>query len=211
MPLSKQRNNHGDTNGYSRSMDFQSLSNKRDLIRPVTLNDTSASSSTTTLTSIRSSTSLEFDDNTKPSGVLVDDDFLPMSSPVDEHFWDVTIKNYYKSNNHGCFPNVGSSPDVEIKRFDVEKLTTLSETSCDEDDDDNDNSTSSFNQSEIFSVDEYKIKQLQKPLVIFKPISPIQKISGDGISDKSSSNPSISSTEHFSITSNTATATTCMC
>jgi hypothetical protein len=192
-------------------MDFQSISNKRDFIRSVALHDTSSSSSTTTLTSIRSSNSLEFDDNTKPSGVLVDDDFLPMSSPVDEHFWDKTIKNYYGLNNNACFPNVGSSPDVEIKHFDLQKLNTLSETSCDEDDDDDDDddSTSSCNQPDIFSIPEYKIKELQKPLVILKSTSSLQKISGDGNSDNSSSNPSINSTEQLSITSNPTTTTTC--
>jgi hypothetical protein len=127
-------------------MDFQSLFHRRDLIS--TINETS-SSSTTTLASIRSATSLEFDDNTKPSGVLVDDDFLPMSSPIDEHFWNTTEKNYSRSNHNECFPNVGSSPDVEIRHFNLQTLNTLSETSCDEDDDD---STSSINQSEIFST-----------------------------------------------------------
>jgi hypothetical protein len=168
-------------------MDFQSISNRHDRIS--TINETS-SSSTATLTSIRSSTSLEFDDNTKPSGVLVDDDFLPMSSPVDEHFWNMTIKNYYGLNNNECFPNVGSSPDIEIKHFDLQQLNTLSETSCDEDDDDD--STSSNNQPELFSIHE-----LPKPLVIIK-----SNISGEIIPDKSESNPSINSIEHFDVISN---------
>jgi hypothetical protein len=150
-------------------MDFQSIARS-------TINDTS-SSSTGTLTSIRSITSLEFDDNTKPSGVVVDDDFLPMSSPVDEHFWDMSIKDHYEFNKNGCFPNVGSSPDVEIKHFDLQQLNTLSETSCDEDDDDDDNATSLNIQSEILS----------KPLLIIKSNSPIENRSDDKI-------PSIHST-----------------
>ncbi|CAF5195668.1 unnamed protein product, partial [Rotaria sp. Silwood1] len=83
--------------GHSRSMDFQSINNnnRHELIRPITLTNPgtiyeASSSSIATLTSVRSSNSLEFDDDTKPSGVLVDDDFLPMSSPVDDHFWDMT-------------------------------------------------------------------------------------------------------------------------
>jgi hypothetical protein len=191
IPLSRQRN-QVETNGHSRSMDFQSIANRRDRIS--TINETS-SSSTATLTSVRSSTSLEFDDNTKPSGVLVDDDFLPMSSPVDEHFWNMTVKNYYELNNNECFPNVGSSPDIEIKHFDLQQLNTLSETSCDEDDDDN--SPSSNNQPEIFSIHEYKIKQLQKPFLIIKSTSPIQDTSGEIIPEKLESDPSIDSTEQF--------------
>ncbi len=160
-------------NGYSHSMDFQSITRSN-------INETS-SSSTATLTSIRSATSLEFDDNTKPSGVLVDDDFLSMSSPVDEHFWDMTGKDHYglNNNNNECFPNVGSSPDIEIKHFDLQQLNTLSETSCDEDDDDN--STLLNIQSEI----------LEKPLLIIKSISPIQNNSEDIQPDKT---PSIHST-----------------
>jgi len=167
-------------------MDFQSISTRRD--RNSTINETS-SSSTATLTSIRSSTSLEFDDNTKPSGVLVDDDFLPMSSPVDEHFWNMTIKNYYGSNNNECFPNVGSSPDIEIKHFDLQKLNTLSETSCDEDDND---STSSNSQPELFSINE-----LPKPFVIIK-----SNISEEIIPDKSESDPSMNSTEQLDLMNN---------
>lgn len=193
-------------------MDFQSITTKRDLIRPValisTINETSSSSSTATLTSIRSLTSLEFDDNTKPSGVLVDDDFLPMSSPVDEHFWNMTkfIKNYYELNNTECFPNVGSSPDIEIKRFDPQQSSTLSETSCDEDDEDN--NTSSSNQSEIFSIHEFTIKELQKALVTIKSTSSREKLSEEILSDQSSSTPSVNSTEQFSINSNLTS--TCM-
>ncbi|CAF4288608.1 unnamed protein product, partial [Rotaria magnacalcarata] len=50
-----------------------------------------------------------------------------MSSPVDDHFWDMTQqKSHHRLNNNNnnnddhhqhhkkeCFPNVGSSPDVE--------------------------------------------------------------------------------------------------
>lgn len=207
LPLTRQ-----EINAHSRSMDFQSIAaNRRDRI---TIINETTSSSTATLTSIRSSTSLEFDDNTKPSGVLVDDDFLPMSSPVDECFWDMTKKSTYKSNNNGCFPNVGSSPDVEVKHFDLQQLNTLSETSCDEDDDDdndndNDNaSTSSINQPEIFSIQEYKIQELQKPLAIMKSISPIQNVSEEILTNKSESDPSINSTELFSI--NNSQTSTCM-
>ncbi|CAF1234201.1 unnamed protein product [Adineta steineri] len=204
LPLSKQRNQI-DTNGHSRSMEFHSIAHKRDLTRPTTListtNETSSSSSTTTLTSIRSLTSLEFDDNTKPSGVLVDDDFLPMSSPIDEHFWDMTVKKTFTYKQNECFPNVGSSPDVEIKRFNLQYLNTLSETSCDEDDEDL--SILSLNQPEKFSLREFQIKQLQKPLVTTKSISSVQKQQAEEIiSDKSSSTPSINSTEQFSINSN---------
>ncbi|UJR09581.1 hypothetical protein I4U23_013816 [Adineta vaga] len=192
LPLSKQRN-QVDVNGHSRSMDFHSLATKRDLIRPValisTIHETSSSSSTTTLTSIRSLTSLEFDDNSKPSGVLVDDDFLPMSSPIDEHFWDVTSKSSSCYTNTECFPNVGSSPDIEVKHFDLQQLNTLSETSCDEDDEDD--SVSSMNQPEKFSIYEFKVKELQKPLVTLKPISSAQKISEENLYDKSSSTPSM--------------------
>jgi len=187
-------------------MDFQSILNRRD--RFSTINETPSSSSTATSTLIRSSTSLEFDDNTKPSGVVVDDDFLPMSSPVDEHFWDMNAKNDYEFNNNECFPNVGSSPDIEVKHFDLQQLNTLSETSCDEDDeddddhDDDDDSLASINQPEIFSVHEYKIKELQNPFLIMKSVSPIQNISREIIPDKSASDLSISSTEQFSIISN---------
>lgn len=113
------------TAAYSRSMDF------------VRSNATSSSSSSTaTLTSLRSSTSLEFDEHSKPSGVLVDDDFLPMSSPVDDYFWDFTDKPSRSRRDNCYFPNVGSSPDLEVKRFDLQLIQNLSETSCDEDDDD---------------------------------------------------------------------------
>jgi hypothetical protein len=175
-------------------MDFQS--NKPELVRPIILSNTgtiyeTSSSSIATLTSVRSSTSIEFDDDTKPSGVLVDDDFLPMSSPVDDHFWDMTIpKNHYKFTNHKneCFPNVGSSPDIEIKHFNIHHINTLSssieqplsETSCDDEDDDDDDR--SLNQQK-FSIHEYKLKELQKPIVIHRSVL----------------NPSIHSTEsiHF--------------
>ena len=113
-------------------MDFHSIALRRELFS--TTNETSSSSAT--LTSMRSSTSLEFDDNSKPSGVLVDDDFLPMSSPVDEQFWTMTVKDNYAFNHNECFPNVGSSPDVEVKYFDLQLLNNLSETSCDEDEED---------------------------------------------------------------------------
>jgi len=130
LPLSKQRYST-EHNGYSRSMDFRSIRDSYD----------SSSSSTMTLTSQRSLTSLEFDDNSKPSGVLVDDDFLPMSSPIDEHFWNMSTTNSYQSNlSESFFPNVGSSPDIEIKQFHFPQ----SEISCDEDDDDDDDSTSSI-------------------------------------------------------------------
>ena len=172
------------TNGHSRSMDFQSMNNhtkKHELLRPIALKNAgtiyeTSSSSIATLTSVRSSNSLEFDDDTKPSGVLVDDDFLPMSSPVDDHFWDITTSlNHHKFNNKNnteCFPNVGSSPDIEKKYFDVHQINTLSssidqpfsETSCDEDDDD----ISSNHQK--FSIQEYKLKELQKPIVIHRSV-----------------------------------------
>ncbi|CAF2524270.1 unnamed protein product [Rotaria sp. Silwood2] len=181
------------TNGHSRSMDFQSIinNNRRELIRPITLTNPgtiyeTSSSSIATLTSVRSSNSLEFDDDTKPSGVLVDDDFLPMSSPVDDHFWDMTIpKHRHKFNNNNnnkkeCFPNVGSSPDIEIKHFDVQQINklsssidqTLSETSCDEDDDNNNNNNNNnilLNQQK-YSIHEYKLKELQKPIVIHRSL-----------------------------------------
>ena len=163
------------TNGHSRSMDFHSLADKRELVRPIALNPSltraSTSSSTTTLTSLRVSSSLEFDDSAKPSGVLVDDDFLPMSSPVDEHFWDMPRTKARQSSDSKCFPNVGSSPDLEVKRFDVDQLQTLSGT---DDDDDDDGSTSSTNQSDTFARHEYKIKELQKPLQVIKSTSPLQ-------------------------------------
>jgi hypothetical protein len=162
-------------------MDFQT--HKHELVRPITLSNTgpiyeTSSSSIATLASVRSSASLEFDDDTKPSGVLVDDDFLPMSSPVDDHFWDMTTPtNHRKLINHKkeCFPNVGSSPDVEIKHFDIHQIKPLSfssidqplsETSCDEDDDDDDRL---INQQK-FSIHEYKLKELQKPIVIHRPV-----------------------------------------
>ncbi|CAF4581124.1 unnamed protein product [Rotaria sp. Silwood1] len=188
------------TNGHSRSMDFQSINNnnRHELIRPITLTNPgtiyeASSSSIATLTSVRSSNSLEFDDDTKPSGVLVDDDFLPMSSPVDDHFWDMTIpKHHHKFNNNNnnkkeCFPNVGSSPDIEIKHFDVQQINklsssidqALSETSCDEDDDNNNNTL--LNQQK-FSIHEYKLKELQKPIVVHRSLF----------------NPSIHSTEQIS-------------
>ncbi|UJR36522.1 hypothetical protein I4U23_029243 [Adineta vaga] len=197
------------TNEYSRSMDFQSINNNHKhhlrkqelsrpntLINPATIYETS-SSSIATLTSVRSSTSLEFDDDMKPSGVLVDDDFLPMSSPVDDHFWDMTAttNNHHKfksTNKNECFPNVGSSPDIEVKHFVVESMNKLtstidqpfSETSCDEDDDDDDDDDqhdhhqTNYNRQK-FSIQEYKLKELQKPIVIHR----------------SQLNPSIHSTE----------------
>ena len=168
------------TNGHSRSMDFQSINNnsKYEVFRPSGAIYETSSSSIVTLTSVRSSNSLEFDEDTKPSGVLVDDDFLPMSSPVDDHFWDMPIPaNHHKFNNNTkkeCFPNVGSSPDVEIKHFGLHQLNSLSssidqplsETSCDEDDDDN---NTSINQQK-FSIHEYKLKELQKPIVIHRSL-----------------------------------------
>ncbi|CAF1035995.1 unnamed protein product [Adineta ricciae] len=181
------------TNGHSRSMDFQSITTnnnhhlrKQELIRPHTLNNPAtiyetSSSSIATLTSVRSSTSLEFDDDAKPSGVLVDDDFLPMSSPVDDHFWDMTAMLTTTNQNHQfkhkdkneCFPNVGSSPDIEDKHFDVDQMkkysaTTdqpFSETSCDEDDDDDDDRS---DHQQKYSIQEYKLKELQKPIVIHR-------------------------------------------
>ena len=173
LPLASQhgkQRTHTDSmkisNGHSRSMDFPSFTTKRDLIRPValvpTIAETSSSSSTATLTSLRSSTSLEFDDNTKPSGVLVDDDFLPMSSPVDDHFWNMTTRHQSRSatNNHDSFPNVGSSPDLEIKRFDLQHIYTLSETSCDDEDDDEAAGPSSFlNRGKTtFTRQDFKVK-----------------------------------------------------
>ncbi|CAF4868607.1 unnamed protein product [Rotaria socialis] len=201
LPLSKQRNQM-ETNGYSRSMDFQSLTNKRDPIRPLsmisTVHETPSSSSSTTLTSLRSATSLEFDDNTKPSGVLVDDDFLPMSSPVDEHFWDMNIKSFNElnANNNKCFPDVGSSPDMEIKHFALKSFHTLSETSCDEDDD----STTSIDQPETFTIQECKLDELKQSIVLTTKTSP-----AEGNVDQSSSTPSIDSTEQRS---NNTTLTT---
>lgn len=207
LPLSKQRN-QSDTNGYSRSMDFQAISNKRDRIRPITIigtfNEPSSSSSTATLTSVRSSTSLEFDDNTKPSGVLVDDDFLPMSSPVDEHFWDININHHNGFNNNKCFPDVGSSPDIEVKHFDLQQFNTLSETSCDEDDDDNDDddaSIKSINLAEKFSIHEYKINESQNLIVLTKSPLPVEKVLNDQIIDKAPSNPpSVDATEQIETT-----------
>ena len=174
------------TNGHSRSMDFQS-SNKHELVRPTTLTNAgtiyeTSSSSIPTLTSVRSSTSLEFDDDRKPSGVLVDDDFLPMSSPIDEHFWDMTTptshSHHQKFPNQKteCFPNVGSSPDVEVKHFDIDQINPLasksidqplSETSCDDDDDDDDDENAG---KQKFTIHQYQIKELQKPLVIHRTV-----------------------------------------
>ncbi|CAF1348099.1 unnamed protein product [Rotaria magnacalcarata] len=194
LPLSKQRNRM-ETNGYSRSMDFQSLKTKCNLNRPLTMistiHETSSSSSTATLTSLRSATNLEFDDNTKPSGVLVDDDFLPMSSPVDEHFWDMNIKssNELNTNNNKSFPDVGSSPDMEIKHFDLQSFHTLSEASCDEDDD----SATSTDQPETFTIQECKLDELKQSIVLTTKTSPVE-----GNVDQSSSTPSIDSTEQCS-------------
>ena len=159
-------------------MDFHSANhiNKHELVRPTVLSHVgtiyeNSSSSIATLTSVRSSGSLEFDDDAKPSGVLVDDDFLPMSSPVDEQFWDtISLTQPSKSTNgsvNECFPNVGSSPDVEKKQFHLHaahSLTSsleqpLSETSCDDEDDD-----PLLNQQK-FSVHEYQLRQLQKATV----------------------------------------------
>ena len=168
-------------NGHSRSMDFQSISNnnnRQELPRPSTLINTrtiheTSSSSTPTLISTRSSYWIEFDDDTKPSGVLVDDDFLPMSSPIDEHFWNMTIpQKYYKfdtTHKNECFPNVGSSPDVEVKHFDINTLSStidqlLSETSCDEDDE------NALLDQQKFSIHEYKLNKLQKPIVIHQSL-----------------------------------------
>ena len=178
------------TNGHSRSMDFQST--KHELVRPTTLTSTgtiyeTSSSSIPTLTSVRSSSSLEFDDDRKPSGVLVDDDFLPMSSPVDEHFWDMTTPTNHSHQRHQkflnkkteCFPNVGSSPDVEMKHFDVDQINPLSstsidqplsETSCDEDDDDDDDGEDKLFPQQKFTIHQYQIKELQKPLVIHRTV-----------------------------------------
>ncbi|CAF2053462.1 unnamed protein product [Rotaria magnacalcarata] len=192
------------TNGHSRSMDFQSIHNnnsRHELLRPIVTSNTgtiyeTSSSSTATLISARSSNSIEFDDDSKPSGVLVDDDFLPMSSPVDDHFWDMTQqKSHHRLNNNNnnddhhqhhkkeCFPNVGSSPDVEVKHFGLPHLNTLSssldqplsETSCDEDDD------STLLNQQKFSIHEYKLKELQRPIVIHRSLF----------------NPSIRSTEQI--------------
>ncbi|CAF3343886.1 unnamed protein product [Rotaria socialis] len=186
------------TNGHSRSMDFQSIhhnNSRHELLRPIVTNNTgtiyeTSSSSTATITSARSSNSIEFDDDSKPSGVLVDDDFLPMSSPVDDHFWDMTQQqshHRFNNNNHHhkkeCFPNVGSSPDVEVKHFELPHLNTLSssldqplsETSCDEDDD------STLLNQQKFSIHEYKLKELQRPIVIHQSLF----------------NPSIHSTEQI--------------
>ena len=186
-------------------MDFQSISNRHDPIQPVTftskINQTSSSSSslssTVTLTSIRSSANSEFNDNTKPSGVLVDDDFLLMSSPIDEHFWNMTTKDYHKSNHNECFPAVGSSPDTEVKYFDFKQLNTLAETSCDEDDD----SISSLDQSEMLPVKEYSIDKSKKSLVVNESILIKQKISRKEMQDKTSSIPSKNQTEWFDINS----------
>ena len=163
-------------------MDFSS--NRHELVRPITLISTgpiyeTSSSSIATLTSVRSSTSSEFNDDSKPSGVLVDDDFLPMSSPVDDHFWDMnTPTNHLRFLNqkNECFPNVGSSPDIEVKHFDVHRIKPfsststeqpLSETSCDEDEEEEEDR--SLNEQK-FSIHEYKLKELQKPLVIHRAV-----------------------------------------
>jgi hypothetical protein len=173
------------SNGHSRSMDFQSNAHPQnsELLRPIALKNgthiyETSSSSLATIASVRSSTSLEFDDDAKPSGVLVDDDFLPMSSPVDEHFWDMTP--FHDANStattsakssrphlNQCFPNVGSSPDIEKKQFYLPALRTLSmdqplsETSCDEDEE------TLLNQQQ-FSIQHYQLKELQKPMVIHR-------------------------------------------
>ncbi|CAF3993723.1 unnamed protein product, partial [Rotaria magnacalcarata] len=188
LPLSKQRNRM-ETNGYSRSMDFQSLKTKCNLNRPLTMistiHETSSSSSTATLTSLRSATNLEFDDNTKPSGVLVDDDFLPMSSPVDEHFWDMNIKSFNElnTNNNKSFPDVGSSPDMEIKHFDLQSFHTLSEASCDEDDD----SATSTDQPETFTIQECKLDELKQSIVLTTKTSPVEGMSARSASNRRSS------------------------
>jgi hypothetical protein len=174
LPLvNQQRRLHVDamktTNGHSRSMDFHTLTDKRSLVRPVALipliGPSSSSSSTATLTSLRTSTSLEFDDNGKPSGVLVDDDFLPMSSPVDDDFWHTTGKHSAFHQSTDCFPNVGSSPDLEVKRFDLQHINALSETSCDEDEDEHGKSNIAHPRQR-----HYQVKELQKPLVPLKSI-----------------------------------------
>lgn len=201
------------SHGYSRSMDFL----RSAPLIPTTITETSSSSSTATLTSLRSSTSLEFDDHSKPSGVLVDDDFLPMSSPVDDYFWDFNEKNSRRDN---CFfPNVGSSPELEVKRFDFQLIQNLSETSCDEDDEEthpskssvpfrkeNDDDESSINDlsegeesadnGEIDLVQEFESSQKDSPIAASPPpqLPPtsIMKISTnkslDNLQDQSSSN-----------------------
>ena len=174
------------SNGHSRSMDFQSSPHpqKCELLRPIALKNgthvyETSSSSLATIASVRSSASLEFDDDAKPSGVLVDDDFLPMSSPVDEHFWDTTpfhdaistatarTKSSHRQQLNQCFPNVGSSPDIEKKQFTLPPFHTLSldqplsETSCDEEEE------TLLNQQQ-FSIHHYHLKELQKPMVIHR-------------------------------------------
>ena len=160
-------------------MDF---TGKSDLIRPVSLKSISSiyetsSSSLATITPSRSSNSVEFNDDSKPSGVLVDDDFLPMSSPVDDHFWDLSHFNQYsmKSSNTAreCFPDVGSSPVIEKKQFLFQPVSNRSvtnldsfqsETSCDDEEDDE--RSSAVSEQQKFSIHQYQIKELQKPLVI---------------------------------------------
>ena len=184
-------------------MDFSS--NQHEYHRPITLiNPTNttyetSSSSLATITSGRSSASLEFNDDSKPSGVLVDDDFLPMSSPVDDHFWDMTNPNFFAKfssnkqqiNTNECFPNVGSSPDIEVKHFPLVTSTNdqpLSETSCDEDDDDD--------QRQTYSVHEYQLKELQKPIVIHH---------------RSVLNPSVQSNETTPVNDDLSLANLCTC
>lgn len=178
----------------SSSSSTQSLSrptsistSKSDLVRPIARKAFGAfyetsSSSQGTLTSIRSSTSLEFDDDRKPSGVLVEDGFIPMSSPVDEHFWDMSILKNSSQQSNGLFPNVGSSPDVEEKAFCPSTSSTIiseqpqSETSCDEDEEE-----ISTNE-QTFSIQQYHLKELQKPTFNPSPTQdlisvPIQRLS----------------------------------
>lgn len=130
----------------------------------------SSSSSQGTLTSLRSSTSLDFDDDRKASAVLVEDDFIPMSSPVDEHFWDIPMLKHSSKQINGSFPNVGSSPDVEEKAFQAPLSPStpplLSETSADEDEELSAN-------EQTYEIHQYQLKELQKPMVIHRaPFNP---------------------------------------
>ena len=96
-----------------------------------------------------------------------------MSSPVDEHFWDMSILKNGVQQSNGSFPLVGSSPDVEQKAFVPSPSTIVtdqpqSETSCDEDDEDEVSAT-----EQTFSIQQYQLKELQKPT--FNP-SPTQDL-----------------------------------
>ncbi|CAF1227390.1 unnamed protein product [Didymodactylos carnosus] len=209
----------------SRSMDFS----KKCDIKNDMFNNNHHSTTTTltplneTSTSFRSSTSLDFDDDTKPSGVVVDDDFLPMSSPVDDDYWDsVSVETTIQ-----CFPNVGSSPVIEVKHFETDLLTgekirknysiTMnnsqqlsrkdsddqhSETSEDYFDDDDDDDDVEENNINSYSIKEFALKELQKPIVLksaLKLSSQLDKMTELSSSDEFKMRSSQMNNDHLEI------------